>query len=110
MNQESVLDLTIYLNELLRTIQPEQLLVSDDLIQRLGKNEEHTPIQTGILTEVYELREQKKLITNGTKFFEQFDWTNTRLTKVEKQATIITTTTKTVTDLKESQKLFTLLV
>ena len=35
---------------------------------------------------MYELREQRKLITKGTKFFERFDWTNTRLTKVEKQA------------------------
>ena len=55
-------DLTAYLNELLRTNQPEQQ--NDTFCFRTpenpGKPEDHTPIQTRILKEIIELKDREK--------------------------------------------------
>ena len=87
------LDLTAYLNELLRTKKPEQ---QDNTFwfptpENSGKPENHTPIQTRILKELNELKDKEKLnpqmSTNSqNKFLKQFDWTDTLLTETEKQA------------------------
>ena len=56
-----------------------------------GKLEDHTPIQTRILKELNELKDKEKLnpqesTQSRTKFLERFDWTDTLLTEMEKQA------------------------
>ena len=86
-------DLTAYLNELLRTSKPEQ---QDNTIwfptpENPGKPEVHTPIQTGILNELNELKYKEKLNPQEStesryKFFKRFDWTDTLLRETEKQA------------------------
>ena len=86
-------DLTIYLNELLRTNRPEQ---QDNTFwfstpENPGKPEDHTPIQTRILTELNELMDKEKLnpqesTETRNKFLKRFDWTDTLLTEREKQA------------------------
>ena len=58
------LDLTAYINELLRTSKPEQ---QDNTFwfptpENSGKLEDHTPIQTRILKELNELKDKKNLI------------------------------------------------
>ena len=87
------LDLTAYLNELLRTIKPEQ---QDNTfwfptLDNPGKLEDHTPIQTRILKEINELKEKEKLnpqesTESRNKFLKRFDRTDTLLTETEKQA------------------------
>ena len=87
------LDLTAYLNELLRTNKPEQ---QNDTFwfptpENPGKPEDHTPIQTRILRELKELEDKEKLnpqesIESRSKFLKRFDWTDTLLTEKEKQA------------------------
>ena len=86
-------DLTAYLNELLRTNKPEQ---QDNMFwfptpENLGKLEDHTPIQTRILNELNELKDKEKLnpqesTESRNKFLKRFEWTDTLLTKTEKQA------------------------
>ena len=86
-------DLTAYLNELLRTNKPEQ---QDNTFwfptpENPGKPEDHTPIQTRILNELNELKDKEKLnpqesTKSRNKFLKRFDWTNTLLTEMEKQA------------------------
>ena len=86
-------DLTAYINELLRTSKPEQ---QDNTFwfptpENPGKPEDHTPIQTRILNELNELKDKEKLIPqentqSRTKFLKSFDWTDTLLTEMEKQA------------------------
>ena len=86
-------DLTAYLNELLKTINPEQ---QDNTFwfpipENPGKPEDHTPIQTRILNELNELKDKEKLnpqesTASRNKFLKQFDWTDTFLTETEKQA------------------------
>ena len=86
-------DLTAYLNELLRTNQPEQ---QDNTFwfptrENPGKPEDHTPIQTRILKELNELKDkEKRNPQEGTesrnKFLKRVDWTDTLLTETEKQA------------------------
>ena len=86
-------DLTAYLNELLRTNKPEQ---QNDTIwfptpENPGKPEDHTPIQTRILRELKELKDKENLnpqesIESRNNFLKRFDWTDTLLTKTEKQA------------------------
>ena len=86
-------DLTAYLNELLRTNKPEQ---QDNTLwfptpENLGKLEDHTPIQTRILKELNELKNKEKLnpqqsTESRNNFLERFDWTETLLTEMEKQA------------------------
>ena len=87
-------DLTVYLNELLRTNKPEQ---QDSTFwfptpKNPGKPEDHTPIQTRILEELNELKDKEKLNPQEStearnKFLKRFDWTDTLLTETEKQAT-----------------------
>ena len=86
-------DMTAYLNELLRTNKSEQ---QDNTFwfptpENPGKPEEHTPIQTRILKELNELKDRKKLnpqesTESRSKFLKRFDWTDTLLTEMEKQA------------------------
>ena len=90
---ESDLDLTAYLNALLRTNRPEQ---QNNLFwfrtpENPSKHGNHTPIQTRILKDLIELKEKEKLNPrDGTKpqnkFNQRFDWTGTLLTETEKQA------------------------
>ena len=93
MIPQDVPDLTIYLNELLRTNRPEQ---QDNTFwfptpENPGKPEDHTPIQTRSLKEMNELKDKEKLnpqesTASQNKFFKRFDWTDTLLTETEKQA------------------------
>ena len=86
-------DMTAYLNELLRTNKSEQ---QDNTFwfptpENPGKPEEHTPIQARILKELNELKEREKLnpqesTESRNKFLKRFDWTDTLLTEMEKQA------------------------
>ena len=86
-------DLTAYLNELLRTIKPEQ---QDNTSwfptpENPGKPEGHTPIQTRILKELNELKDKEKLnpqesSESRNNFLKRFDWTDTLLREMEKQA------------------------
>ena len=85
-------DLTAYLNELLRT---NNLDKQDNTFwfptpENLGKPD-HTPIQTKILKELNELKDKEKLnpqegTESRNKFLKRFDWTDTLLTEMEKQA------------------------
>ena len=87
------LDLTAYLNELLRTNKPEQ---QDNTFwfptpDNPGTLEDHTPVQTSILKELNELKDKEKLnpqesTESRIKFLKRFDWTNTLLLETEKQA------------------------
>ena len=87
------LDLPAYINELLGTSKPEQ---QDNTFwfptpENPGKLEDHTPIQTRILKELNELKDKEKLnpqetTESRTKFLKRFDWTDTLLTEMEKQA------------------------
>ena len=87
------LDLTAYLNELLRTNKPEQ---QENTLwfptpENPGKPEDHTPIQTRILSELNELKDKEKLnpqesTESRNQFHKRFDWTDTLLTETEKQA------------------------
>ena len=86
-------DMTAYLNELLRTNKSEQ---QDNTFwfptpENPGKPKEHTPIQARILKELNELKERGKLYPQEStesrnKFLKRFDWTDTLLTEMEKQA------------------------
>ena len=85
------LDLTAYLNELLRTSKPEQ---QDNTFwfptpENPGKPEDHTQIQTRILKELNELKDKEKVkpqenTESRTKFRKRFDWTDKLLTETEK--------------------------
>ena len=85
--------LTAYLNELLRTSKREQ---QDNTFwfptpENPGKPEDHTPIQTRILNELKELKNKEKLNPQEStepqnKFLKRFDWTDTLLTEMGKQA------------------------
>ena len=86
-------DLTAYVNELLRTNKPEQQHNTFwfPTPENPGKLEDHTPIQTRILKELNELKDKEKLTPqesteSRTKFLKRFDWTDTLLTEIEKQA------------------------
>ena len=86
-------DMTAYLNELLRTNKSEQ---QDNTFwfptpENPGKPEDHTPIQKRILKELNELKDKEKLnpqesTESRNKFLTRFDWTDTLLTEMEKQA------------------------
>ena len=87
------LDLTANLNELLRTNKPEQQNNKFwfSTPENPGKLEDHTPIQTRILKELNELKDKEKLnpqesTESRNKFLKRFDWTDTLLTAMEKQA------------------------
>ena len=86
-------DLTAYLNELLRTSKPEQQgnTFWFPTPENPGKPEDHNPIQTRILNELNELKDKEKLnpqesTESRNKFLKRFDWTDTLLTEMEKQA------------------------
>ena len=86
-------DLTAYLNELLRTNKPEQQNNKFwfPTPENRGKPKDHTPIQIRIFKEVNELRDKEKLnpqesTESRNDFLERFDWTDTALRKMEKQA------------------------
>ena len=86
-------DLTAYLNELLRTIKPEQQKNTFwfPTPENPGKPEDHSPIQTGILNELNELKDKEELCPQEStesrnKVLKRFDWTDTLLTETEKQA------------------------
>ena len=87
------LDLNAYIKELLRTSKPEQKdnTFSFPTPENLGKPEGHTPIQTRILNESNELKDKEELnpqesTESRNKFLKRFDWTDTLLTEIEKQA------------------------
>ena len=93
MIQEGDPDLITFLTELLRTNKPDQrnntfwFPTPEDP----GKTEDHTPIQTRILTELLELQRKEKLnpkddIESRVEFLKRFDWTDILLTETEKQA------------------------
>ena len=86
-------DLTAYLNELLRTNKPEQQANTFwfPTPENPGKLEDHTPKQTRILKELNELEDKEKLNPQESteprnRFLTRFDWTDTLLTEIEKQA------------------------
>ena len=59
--------------------------------EKPGNTEDHTPIQTRILTQLCELQRKEKLNAKDdsesrTEFLKSFDWTDTLLTETEKQA------------------------
>ena len=82
-----------YLTELLRTNKPDQQTNTFwfPTPETPGNTEEHTPIQTRILTELRELQQKEKRnpkddTESRTEFLKRFDWTDTLLTETEKQA------------------------
>ena len=86
-------DLVNYLTELLRTNKPGQQNNTFwfPTPENPGNTEDHTPIQTQILTELRELQRKEKLnpkddIESRMEFLKRFDWTDTLLTETEKQA------------------------
>ena len=84
-------DLVTYLTELLRTNEPDQNTFWFPTPKNPGNTEDHSPIQTRILTELRELQRREKLIPKDDKesrmeFLKRFDWTDTLLTESEKQA------------------------
>ena len=86
-------DLTAYLNEILRTNKPEQQNNTFwfPTPENPEKLEAHTPIQTRILKELNELKDKEKLnpqesTESRNKFLKRFDWTDTFLTAIKKQA------------------------
>ena len=86
-------DLTGFLNELLRTSKPEQQYNAFwfPTPENPGKPEHQTPIQTRILNELNELKDKEKLnpqesTESRNKFLKRFDWTNTLLAEMERQA------------------------
>ena len=86
------LDLTAYLNELLRKNKPEQENNTFwfPIPENPGTSEDHTPIQTRILKELNEPKDMEKLnpqesTESRNKFLKWSDWTDTLLTEKEKQ-------------------------
>ena len=86
-------NLVTYLTELLRTKKPDQQnnVFWFPTPENPGNTENHTPIQTRILTEVRELQRREKLNPQNdsesrTEFFKKIDCTDTLLTETEKQA------------------------
>ena len=86
-------DLVTYMTELLRTNKPDQQNKAFwfPTPENPGNTEDHTPIQTRILTKLCELQRKEKLNPKNdsesrTEFLKRCDWTNTLLTETEKQA------------------------
>ena len=86
-------DLITYLTELLRTNKPDQQNNTFwfPTPKNPGNTEDHTAIQTRILTELRELQRKEKLnakddFESRVEFLKRFDWTDTLLTETEKQA------------------------
>ena len=86
-------DLVTCLTELLRTNKTDQQNNTSwfPTAENPGNTEDHTPIQTRIVTQLRELQRKEKLnskddIESRTEFLKRFDWTDTLLTETEKQA------------------------
>ena len=86
-------DLITYLTELLRTNKRDQQTNTFwfPTPKNPGNTEEHTPIQTRILKELYDLQLKEKLnpkdyFESRVEFLKRFNWTDTLLTEAEKQA------------------------
>ena len=86
-------DLITYLTELLTTNKPDQQNNTFwfPTPENPGNTEDHTPIQTRILTELREFQLKEKLnpkddIKSRVEFLKRFDWTDTLLKETEKQA------------------------
>ena len=91
MIQQGDPDLTPYLNKLLRTDKPQQQnkFFRFPTIENPEKAEDHTPKQTRIHKEFFELKNKEKLNPQEcteyrNEFFRWFDWTDTVLTRSEK--------------------------
>ena len=85
--------LVTYLTELLKTNKRDQQNNTFwfPTPKNPGNTEDHTPIQTRILTEFCELQRNEKLnpkddSESRTEFLKRFDWTDRLLTETEKQA------------------------
>ena len=85
-------ELTVYLNELLRSNKPEQQNNTFwfPTPENPGRPEDHTPIATRILKELNELKDMEKFNPqenpgSRNKNLKQFDWTDTLLTETDKQ-------------------------
>ena len=85
-------DLVTYLTELLRTNEADQQHNTFwfPTPENPGNTEDHTPVQTRILTELRELQRREKLnpkddSESRMEFLKRFDWTDTMLTENEKQ-------------------------
>ena len=86
-------NLTAYLYKLPRTNKPEQQNNTSwfPTPENPGKSEDHNSMQTPILKQIVELKEKEKLspqesTESRNKLLKRFDWTNTLLTGIEKQA------------------------
>ena len=86
-------DLVTYLTELLRTkkTDPQNNTFWFPTPKNPGNTEDHTPIQTRVLTEICELQRKEKLNAKDdsearTEFLKRFDWTDTLITETEKPA------------------------
>ena len=86
-------DLVTYPTELLKTNKPDKQNNTFwfPTPENPGNTEDHTPIQTRILTELRELQRREKQnpkddSESRTEFLKRFDWTDTLLTETEKQA------------------------
>ena len=86
-------DLTIYLNELLKTNKPEQQNSTFwfPTPENPGKTEKHTQTQTRILKQLSQLQEKERMnlkdnVESQMIFLKRFDWTDTLLTETEKHA------------------------
>ena len=86
-------DLVTYLTEQLKTNKADQQNNTFwfPTPKNPGNTEDHTPIQTRVLTEFRELQRRKKLnpkedFESRMEFLKRFDWTDTLLTETEKQA------------------------
>ena len=86
-------DLTAYLNELHKTKKSEQHSNTFWVLtpENPGESEDHTPIQTRVLKEMYKMKEKEKLnpkddTESPKKVLERFDWTSTLLKENKKPA------------------------
>ena len=86
-------DTTAYLYHIFRTNKPEQQNKTFwfPTPENPGKPEDHTPIQTQILKEIIEPKDEQKLnpqesSESRNKFLKRLDWTDTLLRETEKQA------------------------
>ena len=86
-------DLITYLTELLRTKKQDQQTNTFwfPTPKNPGNTEDHTPIQTRIVTELRELQRRERLNPKDdresrTEFLKRFDWTDILLMETEKQA------------------------
>ena len=84
---------TTYLNEIIKTNQPEQQNNTFwfPTLKNFGKTEDQTPMQTRMLRELRELKEKEKLnpkddVKSRRNFQEWLDWADTLIIETEKQA------------------------